>query len=136
MAGKLSDAGGDVAVKAVCGITPSGNRYLALCSSAPTDSALGTEIATPGTSGYARQLVTFAAPVDNAGARECRNNAIVQHGPFSADLASVTHVMLMDDSTAATAAHMLGWASLDTARDPGINDLIRFAVGDLAFSVD
>jgi hypothetical protein len=136
MAGKLSDVGGDAAVKAVLGISPSANRYLALCSTAPTDSAVGTEIATPGTSGYTRQLVTFAAPIDNAGARECRNNAVVQAGPFSADLAEVTHVMLMDDPTAGTAGHMVAWAELDDALNPGVNDLIRFAVGDLAWNVD
>ena len=134
MPGKFSDAGDNIAIKAVVGITPSANRFLALCSTAPADGALGTEIATPGTSGYTRQLVTFANPVDSSGARECRNDSVISVGPFTADLAAVSHVMLMDHATAATAANMVAYATLETTRDPASGDLIQFAIGELSWN--
>jgi hypothetical protein len=133
---KLSNAGGDAAIKAAVGIAPAGNRYLALCTDAPTDSAVGTELATPGTSGYTRPLVAFAAPVDHAGARECVNSGSVVVGPLTAALGVVTHVMLMDDAALDTAAHMLAWAALDTARTPAIGDSVDFAPGDLSWEVN
>jgi len=137
MAGTLSTAGDDVAIKAALGIAPSANRYLALCTTAPTDDAVGTELTGVGTNGYDRQLAAFGAPANVSGAEVCANSAAVVFGPFTAaGLGTVTHVMLMDSATLYTAAHMLAWAQLDTARTPGDGDMIQFAAGDLSWSLD
>jgi len=137
MAGKLSTAGDDVAIKAVLGIAPSAGRYLALCTTAPTDSAVGAELTGVGTNGYTRQLTAFGAPATVSGAEVCGNSAAVVFGPFTAaGLGTVTHVMLMDDAALYTAAHMLAYAQLDTARTPGDGDMIQFAPGDLTWSND
>src|SRR2546429_646517 len=131
MPGKLSNSGADAALNAALGLAPAGNRYLALCSTAPTNSALGTEVATPGQNGYTRQQVTFAAPADDgSGGRKAASSAIVTFGPFGASpVANITHVMLMDDATAAAPANMKAWAALDTARQPNAGDSLSFAVG-------
>jgi hypothetical protein len=134
--GKLSDSGGDDAIKAALGISPSAARYLALCTAAPTDGAIGAEIATPGQNGYSRQLVAFGAPGDASGKRQCANTGTLLFGPFTADLAEATHVMVMDHATTATAASMKAWAALDEALNPAVNDSIEFAIGELKWSVD
>lgn len=132
MAGKLSDSGADDALRAALGIAPSASRWLALCSSAPTSSTLGTELSG---SGYARQPVTFGAPAAVGGVQESLNTNLVAFGPFGAIMPAATHVMVMDSVSASGAANMKAYAALDTARTAGTGDSIDFAIGSLDWTL-
>lgn len=108
--------------------------YLALATTAPTDSALGTELTTAGTNGYNRQTVTFNAPSGDPSSTS--NTALITFGPFSADLGIVSHLMLMDVSTAGTATNCLAYWTADVSKDPASGDSITIAIGALVMTAD
>lgn len=125
MAGSLSDAGENAALDALVSST----HYLALCTTAPTDSALGTELAAG--NGYARQSVSWAA----ASAGSKATNAAITFGPFTTDFGNVTHLMLMDAASGGTAANMKFYWTADAAKDPANGDSITIASGALSMSL-
>lgn len=135
MPGEFSDTGSNAALDAVTGraTVTSVTTYLALCSTAPTDTALGTEIAT---AGYSRQAVTWSAPAPASGVPTSSNTSTVTFGPFTADPPNVTHCMLMDVSTAGDATNLRAWWALDAARDAADGDSIVFNAGALTIAVD
>jgi len=108
--------------------------YLALATTAPTDTALGTEVTTPGTNGYDRQAVTWDAPTGDPSMTD--NSALITFGPFSSDLGNVTHIMLMDVSTGGTASNCLAYWQADVAKDPASGDSITIAAGALTMTAD
>lgn len=139
MAGQPSRKGEQLALDAMSGrasTTAPGTMYLALCTTAPTDTALGTELTTPGTNGYDREIVAWDATV--AGDPSVIDNTSqITFGPFTADLGIVTHIMLMDVSTGGTAAdNMFYWWAVDTSKDPANGDSITIAAGALSMSAD
>lgn len=139
MPGQPSRLGEQKGLDAMSGratVTAPANMYLALCTTAPTDTALGTELTTPGTNGYSRQTVAWDATV--AGDPSVIDNtSLITFGPFSADLGIVTHIMLMDVSTGGTAAaNMYYWWTADVSKDPANGDSITIAAGALTMSAD
>jgi hypothetical protein len=138
MPGEFSQTGGNRALDALTGRAAvtghNTGKFLALCSTAPTDTALGTEILTAGSGGYARQAVTWSAPTGDPSSTS--NSATITFGPFSSDPANATHAMLMDAATGGTAANMVMHWQLDTARDAAIGDSISIASGSLVMTVD
>jgi hypothetical protein len=105
--------------------------YLALCTTAPTDSAGGTELTTAGTNGYSRQSVTWGAPSGDPSSTS--NTNAITFGPFSSDLGNVTHLQLMD---ASTAGNVLAYWSADVAKDPANGDSVTVAIGALVMTAD
>lgn len=138
MPGKFSNVGGYRALDAVIGRTTlaSRNTYLALLTAAPNDfTTLATmvELTTPGSVGYARQLVLWAQlPNDPA---QVGNNADVTFGTFSVDFPLVTHCALVSASTGTTGDFLAYW-TLGSPVNPGIPDGVRFQIGFLTLSVD
>jgi len=108
--------------------------YLALNTTAPSDSALGTEITTPTTNGYARQVVTWTAPTGDPSSTN--NSGLITFGPFTSDLGNVTHVSLMDVATGGTAANCLAYWTADAPKDPATGDSITIAIGALVMTAD
>lgn len=125
MSGEFSRAGAQKALDAVSGraTQTAQTTYLALCSTAPADNTLGTEITT---AGYARQAVTWSAP-SAADPPETHGTTQLTFGPFTADPPNVTHCMLMDAASGGTVANMLMWWALDVAKDAAVNESIQVA---------
>lgn len=133
MAGQPSTAGANIMLDGLSGRATQTARttYLALATTAPTDAAAGTELTTPGSSGYNRQAVTWSAPTGDPSSTS--NTALITFGPFSADLGNVTHLMLMD---ATTAGNMLFYWTADVAKDPANGDSITIAASALTMTAD
>lgn len=127
MPGEFSRFGAQRALDAVTGRAApvTYTAYIALCTTAPTDSALGTEYTA---TGYARQVWTPSVP-SAADPPETHNTNTLTFGPFTAGTgATITHVMLMDLSSGGTAlADMTCWWALTTSRTPAVNDSLQVA---------
>lgn len=136
MPGEASQAGANKMLDALTGraTQTAQTTYVALCTTAPTDTALGTELTTPGTNGYDREIATWTAPTGDPSSSE--NTALITFGPFTADLGIVTHAMLMDVSTGGTASNMLAWWAVDVSKDPANGDSITIAAGALVMTAD
>ena len=134
MAGQPSTPGANKMLDALTGraTQTAQTTYLALCTTAPTDSALGTELVAG--NGYARQAVTWTAPSGDPSSTE--NTALITFGPFTTDFGNVTHLMLMDVSTGGTASNMLAYWTADVAKDPANGDSITIAAGALTMTAD
>lgn len=133
MAGQPNTAGANIMLDALTGRATQTARtmYLALCTTAPTDSAAGTEVTTAGTNGYSRQACAWSAPTGDPSSTS--NSALLTFGPFSADLGNVTHLQLMD---AATAGNVVAYWTADVAKDPANGDAITVAIGALVLTAD
>ncbi|MFN2592946.1 MAG: hypothetical protein ABR532_08970 [Candidatus Dormibacteria bacterium] len=106
--------------------------YIALCSTAPTDSALGGEYTA---TGYARQPVTFSAPTA-ADPPVASNSGALTFGPFTANTgATLSYTMLMDGVSGGTAtANMYVWWTLTTPKTPANGDSATVATGAITLS--
>lgn len=140
MAGEASAVGGDIMLDAASGRATQSLRttYLALLTAAPSDAttvATMSEVTTPATNGYARQAVTWTAPVDAAGVRSTENTAQLTFGPFSSDLVNVTHLALVDSLAGGTGDVIWFWTA-DVAKDPANGDSITVAAGALTMTAD
>ena len=138
MAGEASTVGANNMLDAASGrvTQTSGTRYLALLTSAPTDAttmASMAEVDTPGSNGYDRETIAFTAPAGDPSSTE--NTALVTFGPFTADLANVTHCALVDAATG-TAGAFIWWWSLDAAKNPANGDSITVAAGAITMTCD
>lgn len=133
MAGEASTGGANRMLDALTGraTQTSYTSYLALCTSAPTDAAAGTELTTAGSNGYSRQAVTWTAPTGDPSSTE--NNGALTFGPFTSDLGNVTHAMLM---SAATGGSHYAWWTVDVAKNPANGDSITVASGALTMTAD
>lgn len=98
--------------------------YVALFTTAPTVSGGGTEV-TGG--GYARQTVTFAAPVNG----QTTNTGDVIFPIAAAAWGTITAFGIYD---AATGGNLLYFNLLSVPRSVTINDQVRFPVGQLIAS--
>lgn len=135
MPGQASAAGSKIGLDAKTGRATQTARtmYLALLTAAPTDAttmATMAELGAPPVSGYARQVVAFTDP---AATESTSNSAALTFGPFSADLANVTHAALVSAATG-TAGDLTFYWTLDTARDPANGDSIVFPIGALVMT--
>ena len=132
MPGQASSIGSKIGLDAKTGRATQTARtmYLALLTAAPTDAttmATMSELTAPTTNGYARQPVAWTDP----GTTEATSNsAVLTHGPFTSDLAAVTHAALVSAATGTAGDLTLYW-TLDTARDPITGDSIVWPVGSL-----
>jgi len=139
MAGQASQVGANIMLDAVNGRATQTARttYLVLLTAAPNDTtttmANMAELTTPATNGYSRQSVTWGAPSGDPS--QAANTNGITFGPFTADLANVTHLGLVSASTG-TAGDFLYYWDADVARDPANGDSITVAVGALTMSVD
>jgi hypothetical protein len=98
--------------------------YLALYTTAPTDSTAGTEVA--GAS-YARKAITFNAA--SSGAATNSANVDFTNMPTS----TVVAVAIVD---ALTSGNILVYGALTTSRSVVLGDTLRISAGDLSISID
>jgi len=104
--------------------------YVALCTTDPTDSALGTEVSTSGTA-YARQSVTFTVSGNNAS-----NSSAIEFPEATASYGTVVAVMIMPALTGGTASEMIAHAQLTTDKAIASGDIFRIPAGDLDINID
>lgn len=107
--------------------TPATNLYLAL-GTAASDSSF-TELETPGSNGYSRQAITFAA----AAAGSAASSNAQTFGPATSDWANATVFAIYD---ATTLGNVIYYGNLTTARDAAVDDSIEFASGAVTVSED
>ena len=105
--------------------------YVGLFSVAPADdNSAGTELAG---NGYARQAVTFGAPVTDAGnVRKVANTNSITFGPAIADWAEAVAFGVF----ASAAGALLYWDVLPTPKTVQQDDYGQFAVGTLVVKED
>ncbi len=135
MAGEFSTVGANIGMDAATGRATQTARttYLALLSSAPSDSTTNATMAEITTAGYARQAVTWTAPTGDPSSSN--NSALLTFGPFSADPPNVTHCALVSSSSG-TGGDFIMWWALDVAKDAAINESIQFAIAALVMTLD
>jgi hypothetical protein len=106
--------------------------FVALNSTAPTDSTLGGEYTA---TGYARQSVAFSAPTA-ADPPVTSNSGGLTFGPFTANTgATLSYASLMDGVSGGTAlANMYIWWTLTTPKTPATGDSATVAVGAITAS--
>lgn len=138
MAGELSTAGANIALDGATGRATQTSRtmYLALLTAAPTDAttmATMTELTTPGSNGYDREVCAFDAPTGDPAQTD--NSSLITFGPFTSDLGNVTHAALVSAATG-TAGDLVAYWTADVAKDPANGDSITIAAGALTLSND
>jgi hypothetical protein len=105
--------------------------YVALCTSDPTDTALGTEVSNSGTA-YARQAVTFTVSGNNAS-----NSADIEFPEATGSgFGTVQAVMIMPASTGGDASAMIAHAQLSVDKQINSGDIFRIPAGDLDINID
>ena len=109
-------------------VTRPTNWFVALCTSDPTDSALGTEVSG---GGYARQSVTFTVSGNNAS-----NTSAIEFPEATADYGTVVAVMIMPASTGGTASDMIVHAQLTSDKSISTGDIFRIPAGDLDITIE
>jgi hypothetical protein len=115
-------------------LAATGSVYVALHTADPTDAGTGTEVS--GTA-YARQGITkasgsWAAPTGNPAA--ITNAAAVTFPAAGAGgWGTVTHVAIWD---ASTAGNLLFSGALTASKAVAQDDVVQFAIGQLALRVD
>ena len=103
--------------------------YLALFTTDPTDTGTGSELAD---SGYARQTVTFSAPVASAGGHAVSNAATVEFPAIVDGQVTVSHFAVYD---AATAGTLLAHGSFTSSRTLSIDDIPTVAAGAVTITM-
>ena len=99
--------------------------YVALFTSAPSDTGGGTEVSG---GGYARQSVSFTVSGDTAS-----NSAALEYPTATASYGTVTHVGVFD---ASTAGNLIAYAALTTSKAIDTGDVLRLPAGDLDITLD
>lgn len=99
--------------------------YVALYITDPTDADVGTEV-TGGS--YARQPVTFAAPVNGASASNADVNFPLATAPFG----TVSFIGLRD---AVTGGNLLYHSPLDVAKTIETGDIFKISTGNLTVTL-
>ena len=102
--------------------------YVALCTTDPTDSALGTEV-TGG--GYARQSVAFTISGNNAS-----NTSAIEFPEATANYGTVVAVMIMPASSGGSASDMIVHAQWTADKTISTGDIFRIPAGDLDINID
>lgn len=138
MAGEAAAEGEVIMLDAASGRATQTLRtvYLVLLTAAPTDAttmATMAELTTPATNGYDREIAVWTAPAGDPSSTE--NTALITFGPFTADLANVTHVGLVSALTG-TAGDFLWYWTADVAKDPANGDSITIAAAAITMTCD
>lgn len=104
-------------------VTRPTNWYVALFTSAPSDSGGGTEVST---GGYARQSVTFASATSPGGTTS--NSGAVSFTASGASYGTVTHVGIFD---ASTAGNLLWHGAMTASKTVEDGDTLEFSAGNI-----
>jgi hypothetical protein len=101
--------------------------YLALYTSAPSDSGGGTEVST---GGYARQSVTFDAASSPGGTTS--NTNAPSFTASGANYGTVSHVGIFDNSSG---GNLLWHGAMTASKTVNDGDTLEFAIGDIDLTI-
>lgn len=139
MPGEFSDSGSSRALDAVTGraTVSSATNYIALLTSAPTDTTTLSTMAEYTAAGYARVAVAWSSPALNgSNVPETSNTGALTFGAFTSGTgATITHCALVSAASGTTGTFLAHW-QLDNSRTPGTGDSLQFAIGALKLAVD
>jgi hypothetical protein len=99
--------------------------YIALFTSDPGETSGGTEVSG---GGYVRQSVSFTVSGDTA-----TNSAAVEFPEATASYGTVTHIAVMD---ASTAGNQIAYAALSASKAIDTGDILRIPAGDLDITLN
>jgi hypothetical protein len=99
--------------------------YVALYTTAPTDSTTGTEVSG---GAYARQSASFTTT-----ASATTNASAIEYPTATAGYGTVVAVAVLD---ASSGGNMLAFASLDTSKTIATGDVFRIPAGDLDITLN
>lgn len=99
--------------------------YIALYTSDPGEAQGGTEVSG---GSYVRQSATFTVTGDTA-----TNSAAIEFPAASASWGNITHVAVVDASTAGT---QIAYAALTTSKTIDTGDILRIPTGDLDITLN
>jgi len=97
--------------------------YVALYTSAPSDTGGGTEVSG---GGYVRQTATFT--VSGTNPTTASNTGAIEYPTATANYGTVTSVGIFD---ALSGGNLLAYANLTTSKVVSTGDVFRFNAGDL-----
>lgn len=121
--------------------SPPATVYVALFTSAPSDSGGGTEVSTSST-GYGRQGVTTGTSGTGAGSGwtdtngtngQTSNVSDITYSTALLDWGTITSFALFD---ASTSGNMLFYGNLTSNKTVTTGDIFKFSAGNLAITVD
>lgn len=104
-------------------VTRPTNWYVALFTSAPSDSGGGTEVST---GGYARQSVSFASATSPGGTTS--NSGAVSFTASGASYGTVTHIGIHD---ASTGGNLLWHGAMTASKTVDDGDTLEFSAGNI-----
>ncbi len=135
MTGQASTVGANNALDGMNGRATQTARtvYLALLTSAPSDTTTNATMSELSATGYSRQACAWGAPSGDPSS--AANTGTITFGPFSTDPANVTHLALVSSSSGTTGDFIYYWTA-DVAKDAGIGDSIQVAIGALTMTLD
>jgi hypothetical protein len=107
-------------------LNTSGNAAANLEAGTLTD-----EVATSGTTAYARQTITFGAA---ATGQSASNATVTFPTATNVDWGSITHVAIMDGGTRG-AGNVLFWGAVTTAKTIQVGDTFQVSSGNLTVSL-
>lgn len=107
--------------------------YVALFTSAPSDSGGGTEVSTSGTA-YARQNLApsnsnWTQPTGGTGV--VTNAVAINYPTATGSWGTITHFAIFD---ASTGGNMLVWGALGASKVVGTSDVFSFAIGTITLT--
>jgi hypothetical protein len=101
--------------------------YVALYTTAPSDSGGGTEVSG---SGYAREAVTFAAATSPGGTTS--NSGAVSFTASGGDWGSITHIGIHD---ALSGGNLLWHGAMTAAKTVNDGDTLEFSIGNIDLTI-
>ena len=106
----------------------SGTKYVALCSSAPTDAQTGSNIPELSGNGYARQSVTFTVSGSSA-----TNAGTVTFTASGGAWTAATHIAIV---SASTAGNVVYYGALTSSITLNNGESGQFAIGQITITED
>lgn len=109
------------------------NIYIGLCTSAPSDISIGTEVSG---SNYSRVNVNtaFAAATSASPSVITNSSQINFPTPGTGGWGIVTHFIIMDSQS--TSTNILAWGQLTVSKTINQNDVVSLSVGQVSISLD
>lgn len=116
------------------GFTRDVTVYLALCTTAPTDAAVGAE---PVGNAYARVAITNnATNFPAAASGQKKNGTVITFPEATGAWGTQTHFMVMNHANGVAASNIITWGALTIPRTIGSGETAQFAVNALTITAD
>ncbi len=130
MAG-LSNTWEDNVLDYITGVDPAVQRYLALMTATPTDTTLGTEVATAGGTLYTRMAINF----DAASGGATQNNGIITFPTAGASWGTVTHWAVCEGDVEAV-NDVIIYGAFTASKTIAASDVFEILDGELDLTAD